>query len=361
MVFSWFLACSGGEEDSGDLAWGPLGGDSATNGDSTGDTSSGDTGTYSGAGFPKNMLMPPEGLIQGETFTIPVDRGLAWEWDSTFSIDGRARPQLFQQSDGTLVMTVQLVSEGKSLFALTSTNGSAWDRSSVAFLEPELFAPLNCGNKLEDAYVTYLPDATFLLIAEGSYDPELDGDPEWTTWCRATSATGETFSPDVSGYAFEGGDSDVGHPGDPGGILLSDYTSLVYYNSEETHDLGGIRALIGGAPDWDFTAVDEADVLIEPDVEPAPVYLEGGGVRVYYTLGEDGGIGEVDFEDGVTASGDMLALANPDADCSEVGAVCYRDPVVVHLVDDRIAMYFTMITSDSNGYSYAIQRAWATD
>lgn len=348
------LGCSGGEEDSSDLPWGPFG-DSGWNEDSTTDTGSGTVGLDS------SLLAPPANLWQAASFTLPPDRGWAWEYDASFSIDQRSRPQLYIRNDGVYVMIVGLASEGKSRFAMTSDNGDAWDRSTIPFVEPELFAPLNCGSQLDDAFVAYQTDGTYAMVVEGAYDPELDGDPEWRQWCRATSDDGETFWPDVDGYVFSGGEADGGHPADAGTVQLSDYSVLAYYDSRATDNAGGVRAALSGVSAASFETLDVGDVLNAPAVEATPVYLEGGGLRVYYTRNDDGGIGVADLLDGVNPSGDALALANAGADCSALYAECYRDPVVLRLPDDRLVLYFTRVMLENDGYSYAIQRAWATD
>lgn len=353
LSFAALVGCSGGEEDSADLPWGPLSGDSGAPEDTS-------EPLDSGVIVPE-LFAPPAALWQAANFTVEPARGLTWELDTTFSLDNRALPEFYIRGDGTIVMLSSVVAEGKSRVALPSADGDVWDRTNNPFISPEDFEPLNCGTRLDDGFVSYEADGTYTLFVEGAYIPDGGETPDWSVWCRATSADGDSFTPDVDGYAYVGIEVDGNRPGDAGAITLSDDSSMAFYNGVASGDPGGVRLALRGAGEREYVSINVGDVLPAPAIEANPVYLEGGGLRLFYVAGENGGIAFVDAPEGLPEGEGTVAVANTGTDCSVIYTECYRDPAYLLLPDGRMALYFTRVMLENDGYSYAIQRAWATD
>ena len=337
-------------------------GDPGETGDSvdTGDTGSGgDTGVV---GLDASLLFAPASFWQAPSFTVEPARGLLWERDTAFSIPGITVPQIFVRADGSYGMFVTVNATGNDRYLLTSDDGVTWSDPPELLFAPADFAPLDCGTRLEDAVVLYQPDGSYLLVLEASYTEEGGLTPLWRRWCQATSPDGVTFTPNTESYFFTGLEGDEGVPSVPGALPLSDGAQLVYYNAAMGSPTQGIRVAIGAQPDVMLTQVSGAAVLPISDVDPLPVYLEGGGIRLYHTHGPGGGPGYAEMAGGVLAEGDAGVINNTEPDCVVEGGECLLDPAFLHLPDDRLVLYYSRVTLNADGtFSEAVERAWATD
>lgn len=326
----------------------------------TGDSA--DSGDTAVVGLDESLLSPPATFWQAPSFTVEPGRGLAWERDTSFSIPGVTVPQVFVRDDGRYGMLVTVNATGNERYLLTSDDGVAWSDPPELLFAPADFAPLDCGDRLEDAAVLYQPDGSYLLVLEATYTEEGETVPIWRRWCQATSPDGVTFTPNTEAYFFIGLEGDEGVPSVPGALPLSDGSQLVYYNAALGSPTQGIRVATGAQPDVTLTQLSGAPVLPTDDVDPAPVYIEGGGIRLYHTHGPGGGPGYADMAGGVVAQGDAGLINNAEPDCVVAGGECLLDPAFLHLPDGRLVLYFSRVTLNGDGtYSEAIERAWATD
>ncbi|GDX80962.1 hypothetical protein LBMAG42_27730 [Deltaproteobacteria bacterium] len=339
--------------DTGDTA------DSAESGDNSDSADSGDTAVE---GLDASLLAPPASFWQAPSFTVEPGRGLAWERDTAWSIPGLTVPQIFVRADGTYGMLVTVNATGNDRFLITSDDGIEWSDPPKLLFSPADFAPLDCGDRLEDAAVLYQPDGSYLLVLESTYTEEGGVTPLWRRWCQATSPDGVTFTPNTESYFFTGLEGDEGVPSVPGALPLSDGSQLVYYNAAMGSPTQGIRVAIGAQPDVTLAQLAGTAVLPISDVDPLPVYLEGGGIRLYHTHGPGGGPGYAEMAGGVVAEGDSSLINNTEPDCIVAGGECLLDPAFLHLPDGRLVLYYSRVTLNGDGtYSEAIERAWATD
>jgi hypothetical protein len=106
------------------------------------------------------------------------------------------------------------------------------------------------------------------------------------------------------------------------------------------------------------------NLLSPAQVDPDPVYLEGGGLRLYHTCGHLGSPGYAETLDGL-AFGEDIPLIETDGNCLEedVG-VCESllDPSFLRLEDDSMWLYFTWLAHhEDDTWETAIVRARVLD
>lgn len=312
------------------------------------------------------LLAPPEALWQADYLTVPRDRGLQWEIDPDFVLKDFTVPQVFLREDNTWGLLVTNMYDPEGRWIASSEDGLTWATPTEALLEPEDFT-LDCGNRLEDAFVVVEPDGRYRMVLDASLltRPE-DGFTEWRRWCQAVSDDGgHTFEP-LDEYLYTGNENDDGRASVPHGLVLNDWSLLVYYVGDLYHaeTRGGIRAVRVFPETGEIEDVATENVLPDMDVDPMPTYLEGGGgLRLYHTHGPGGGAGLADTTDAIGFTGDRQLLDNGPVDCITIGGVCYVDPTVMRLPDDRLVMYFTIFIDDGPGtpLNAGIHRAFATD
>ncbi|MBN1335420.1 MAG: hypothetical protein JXB39_05620 [Deltaproteobacteria bacterium] len=341
--------------------------DSGVQGD-TGDT--GDTGGTGPPRLDRALLAPPDGWYAASYHTVEPGRGLAWERDMAFRIENFTVPQVYVRPDGILVMlATSMTTPEAGRWYLTSPDGLEWTPASESLLDDSDF-PVNCGNRLEDGFLLPTSDHGFRLVLEGTLLDEKSDRTIWRRWCQATSPDAIGFTP-IGDYFYEGSPNDAHVPSVPSPFLLADGSALVYYVGDLYNDASrqgnGIR--IARVPDGGDHAEPwaSANVLPAGHVDPMPVYLEGGGLRLYHTMSSQ--TPEVGPGPGVAESGDASTFTPPvrllegEGNCNDPkGGECLLDPVYLRLPDGTMLLYFTWLRSDAEGRtSFGIGRAFATD
>lgn len=339
------------------------------------DTAAVDTGdTHPPPAVDLEDLVPPDGFWQGDYYTVPSDRGLEWERDETFSIDNFSVPQVYVLPDESFIMLATNMEDPQGRWYLTSEDGLTWTAAEEPLFLPDAF-PQDCGNRLEDGALLVKEDGTQHLLLEGTMLDEETDSTDWRVWCQAESADGESFTA-VEGYFYTGSEADGDLPSVPYVFLLADWNALIYYMGDLYSEVGGEEAGNGiRIARWE-QGEDQAEPWVARNIlprdllDPMPVYLEGGGMRLYHThtldTSEDDrrdgpAPGYADSTDGVTFT-DPVRLLTPEGHCYDGMGECLLDPAFLHLPDDTLVLYYTLLERDDNDQTFvSIGRAFAVD
>ncbi len=325
------------------------------------------------------QLTPPISLDKARFLTVPTDRGLVWERDEDFLLDNFTVPHVVIRDDGTFMMMATNMEDPEGRWSLDSDDALSWTAAEQALFLPDEF-PQDCGNRIEDGTVLYLEDGGYRLLLEGT---ELDEDTDltdWRVWCQARSDDGHSWEA-TEGIFYAGGPADGDLPSVPTPFTLSNWDALIYYMGDLYGEVGGF----GDGNGMRIASVDagadhaepwiEENILPEGQVDPMPVYLEGGGLRLYHTstvpYGGGGGRagpgpGLTETSDGQTF-GEVTRLIDTDGHCFEpTGGECILDPFFLHLDDGTMVLYYTYLNVDNSGefpdwLSVGIGRAFAVD
>ena len=308
------------------------------------------------------QLQPPDELWQARYFTVPPERGLLWERDPDFWIDNMTVPHIVVLGDGSFMMMATNMADPEGRWSLRSDDGLIWTADDQALFLPTDF-PLDCGNRIEDGTVLYNEDGSYRLLLEGTQLDESVGWTDWRVWCQAHSDDGVSFEP-APGYFYEGSDNDDALISVPTPLTLGDWSALIYYMGDIYSEHGGYEAgngiRIAHAPAGADQAVPwiTDNVLPSGQMDPMPVYLEGGGVRLYHTStapidGNDTlpgpGPGYAETQDGKTFD-DATRILWVDGNCFEYpGGECLLDPFFLHLDDGTLVLYYTQLQVDGGG------------
>ena len=358
------VACTGSSppESPGDTQPGaPTPGDSAQVADSADSAEPGEP-----------MLVPPEGFWQGRFFTIPAERGRSFELDEDFYLEGYTVPQLAVLADGSFVMLATRMDVPTGRWFLTSADALTWTAAEGPLMLPDDFE-MDCGNRLEDGAFHVLSDGRYRVYLEGTQLDQEKDQTLWRAWCQAESDGDLDFEP-LDTYAYMGSKEDGGMPSVPGTLLRSEWSLLVYYvgdlyGADEGSNGVRIATWEGGTR---LTPWVTSNVLADGQIDPLPVYLEGGGLRLYHTSTQNDpetgdalgpGPGFADSPDGVTF-GELARVLLPEGHCTRPdGGECFLDPTLVRLDDGRIVLYFTSLEGNAeDGITRrGIGRAFATD
>lgn len=353
------LACVAGSPAGGDPGSADAGSlDSADTGD-TGD--SGDSGDSA-------RWLPPAWMAEAARFTVPADRGLSWEMDEDFSLDGYAVPQVFVAPDGRfgLLATAMDGRPFEDRLVLWSDDGLSWEEGG-ALLSRTAF-PYTCGERQEDAAVWREDADTWTFLFEGT---SLAAADEWSSeprcFCAATTSDLETWSFDDA--AMWCGSSEDDRISVPAVLPFAAQAPHLWYNGDlmnVTEAGPGIRLaeLETGTHDVEVVV---ADPMLPPEhVDPMPVWREGGGVRLYHTrfVGPAGttGLHVVELDDDLQPTGDDLPILSSPGLCTlEPSGACYMDPAFLALDDGTLLLYFTVAEYSDESIVASVRRAVATD
>jgi len=309
-------------------------------------------------------LSPPDWMWQAEHFMVEPERGLTWERDEDFEIEGYTVPHLFVYPDGRFGMLAGEM-HGEAFEArsvLTSDDGLEWSEGAPLFW-PDDF-PIECGERLQDATVWIRTEDSYLFILEGYDESFSEEDPPVSYFCHATSPDGNSFEHQDS-YFYEGG-YEGGVFSVPSAISRSDGDALLFYMDHLGGENEGIHVLEADADSLATQVLSDGSIMDEHHVDPDPVYLADGGLRLYHTwfwpleqggMWESRGLAYVPLDEDLLPTAEATVLVESDEDAGED----IFDPSMVRLHDGTLVLYFTSMISGDEGNSFAIKRAFATD
>lgn len=314
---------------------------------------------------------PPPWLWQAQHLTVAPDRGLVFEIDEDFEIVDRTVPQLYVLPDGRFGMLVTRMGSSEEHWARTvlySDDGLTWT-DGEPLLWPDDFEQ-NCGNRLQDGAVWIQDEQTYRFVMEGFYDQAKQGEQplEETFLCHGTTTDGASF--ELSDDYFWTGELEDECNSVLSALTLESGLGLFFYNGDLTRlsDEGpGIRAFTADPETLAIEVQTPAPLLPWYHVDPNPLFLEGGGLRLYHTwfAEEHGGplagtgLGAVDLDEDLNAIGEPVLVLEAIGDEQEGDKP--MDPTLLQLSDGRLVLYYTSFVREP-GVAYArIRRAFAVD
>jgi hypothetical protein len=323
-------------------------------------------------GLDPSLLLPPEGLWQARHATVEPARGLVWERDEGFALERFSVPHILPKPGGGFTLLATNLDDPYGRWSLDSPDGLDWTPAEQALFRPGDF-PQDCGDHLEDGTVLHEAGGGARLILEGTEVNETMGSTDWRRWCQAYAADGVSFEP-VDGYFYEGSAQDDGQISVPSPLHLSDWSAIIYYQGDLYSHVGGSEAGNGvriarvGAGAAQAEPWITENILAPGMLDPMPVYLEGGGVRLYHTYNlhpDDLSPDSPGPSPGFTDSADGANFAEPtrlfevDGSCMDPdGGECVLDPFFLRLDDGTMVLYFTSLRM---GEPMRIGRAFAAD
>lgn len=326
----------------------------------TGDTETGDTSEDSDSG---ELHDPERWLINADwnrALSVPADRGLSWAMDESFSIDDASVPSiLVLHEGGGYRMFLTFHDQHGRIAMLHSDDALEWGDRVDEVLHTDLLDIE--GGLLTDAAPIYLDDGSYRVFAE-AYD---SGNNE--TEVRAVrTRDGETFQYE-KGVLFNPSKNDQQITSVLGPLWYepSNAWFIYYVGNWAGKDGDGIR-LQSSSDGESFSPLVTENILHKGDVDPNPVRVEGGGIRLYHTSGRpDGQPGLATSADGLVFEdqGPMSSFDGSTCDPTlmVVGDRCLLDPFFLRLPDDRLLLYFTQIEKQETTQTYSVRRAFSTD
>lgn len=315
--------------------------------------------------------VPPAWLWQAQHLTVAPDRGLVFEVDEDFELQDLTVPQLYVLPGGGFGMLATRMGASDDYPArtlLTSEDGLSWSEGE-ALLWPDDFEQ-DCGNRLQDGAVWVQDETTYRFVMEG-FDESIE-EPEQhleeTFLCHGTTTDGRNF--ELSHDYFWTGEREGECNSVLAALTITSGEGLFFYNGDLTNksDEGpGIRAFTIDPVDLEPQVQTPGPILPWYHVDPNPVYLEGGGLRLYHTWfteqpdspREGTGLGAVDLDDELNAMGEPTLVFEATGDFDEGDLP--MDPTLLALSDGRLVLYFTSFVSEPEAAYGQIRRAFAMD
>ena len=249
-----------------------------------------------------------------------------------------------------------------------SRDGVSWTSEGVLDLGG---LPEECGRTALDVSVQETESGYRVIVetwlrSSGLMDPsgrEAPQEESPTVLCALESTDAERWVPVEQALRWPGLSKSW-----PSGLeFVGDSSSGLFYFVDTFPDLDGIRMgqLEGGV----LTAVGRrATLLPEAHVDPMPVALENGGIRLYHSRSLEGILAVSDSTDGqnfgesrpLKGLSGQVCHAPPERPSPP--DACFLDPALIQAVDGRLVMYFSVFESLPGGVERrGIGRAFAVD
>jgi len=307
-----------------------------------------------------------------QALSVESERGLSWEVDESFLIDGHTVPTVMVMHNGGYRMFTSSPQRGV-ISVHGSDDGLNWLKMPLEFTAGGL--PDECGEVLLDVSVRYLSDGQYLLQAETWSRPEgvmnigralvedASKSENPVTLCGWRSPDGDVWEA-VSGELFE--PDAASWPSGFEALGFGSRSALYYVDTYP--ELDAIRiALVRGDEVGSYGSREP--LLERSHVDPNPVHIIGGGVRLYHTHSAmTGELGAADSDDGVIFGEDLpleglsgqLCYTPPERPSPEDR--CMFDPFYLRLNSGRMVLYFGVFETTASGSDRkGIGRAFAVD
>ncbi len=294
-----------------------------------------DSGDPGDSGAPDGVR-PPPWFADAARFTVPDARGWEWRRDDSFVIADASVPQVFVGPDGRygMLATDNSISPrvtGRVLHG--SDDGVAWSDDGVLFDAADFGE--QASERLVDAALVPRSDGwTFLvegITGDGGYI-------ERSFWvARSTDFSTWDLDPEPLRTTAEG----IVHASVPSAFATETETVL-WVNSFDARGVTGVKDL--GVDPASLAIVGRAGAggLWPPDlVDPLPVYLEGGGARMYLANIDPGaaGIYLAELGPALAPVGDPTPVIVPEG--ADGCDTMLMDPALLQLPDGRLLLYAT--------------------
>jgi hypothetical protein len=318
----------------------------------------GDSGSKSGAEL--GAFVPQNAWERG--LSVSQSKGQVWERDADFFISGHTVP------------TLLVLEQGYRLFSSAPQRGQIAVHSSVDGVQwvpgPNLDLSAQseaCPGMALDLSVQRIPEGYQLIVetwanGRGLMDPSGQATPQKespTRFCTWTSPDGDHWT--ASG-SLVWKDSDSTWPSGLEGFQNNGESALYYVDTRP--ELDGIRRAV--LEDGTVKAGARKTLLPKAHVDPNPVHLLEGGVRLYHTRVLAGALAYADSKDGLVFAKSKLLKGLSGQICyapperPSAPDACYLDPFFLRLQDNRQVLYFSLFESLPGGVERrGIGRAWS--
>ena len=314
---------------------------------------------------------PSESQIQAVSFAasgaaLSAERGLSWKRDEGFLLANHTVPTVLEMAHETVLFTS--APERGHIAIHRSKDGLNWEAGGRIDLGA---LPEGCGVTALDVSVHATASGYRLIVEtwlrpQGLMDPSGQAVPQEdspTRFCALDSPDGQTWTPMDSPLDWPGLSASW-----PSGLEFVPQSRGEHFFYVDTYpDLDGIRfgAIENGVL---VSKGQRATLLPSTHVDPAPVLLEQGGVRLYHSRSLEGVLAFSDSSDGVQF-GESVPLdglsgqvCHAPPERPSAPDKCYLDPAFLRLKDDRLVLYFSVFESLPGGVERrGIGRAYAVD
>lgn len=298
-------------------------------------------GSYSMA-FVTLIPVTPTGAIDWKTFfTLKPDEGISFSLDTTAVIPNAGVPGPNIANDGRVILGYAGEPGGRGQ-AVSNDNGRT-------------FTPLSgyAAPQAGDGAFIYLPDGRTRFIAE---EPLPTSTPQrhkgrLVSWI---SFDGINWSREA-GVRYQPGAEDDSIASVPAALQVADSLWRMYYVGD-WYRSNGTRTAISTDWGWSWKAESRQNILRNHDVDPHPVYLTDGRVRIYHRhMRAPGGIAFTEG-DGLAFDTTKTQLLLPDG-VGFPGSLF--DPAVVKFPNGDVACYIGAVPFRGQPGAPKIIAAWA--
>ena len=267
--------------------------------------------------------LPSQAINWKPYFTLAPDEGTEFVVDTTAIVPGGGVPVVNITNGGKIILT-SAGGPGLKSFEV-SNDGKSYTPTAIAQRGP-------------DGGFVYLPDGRTRFLGE---EPAPGNTPERhksriISWI---SSDGRTWARE-SGIRYQPGTEDDSIASVPSVIQVQDSTWRMYFVGD-WYRTNGTRTAISHDWGWTWQQESTTNILRRGDVDPHPVYLTNGRIRLYFRAGMgkppgESGVGYCDSDDGLdfdTSAAKLLVsdLAAP--------SMLKLDPAVLKLPNGDVICY----------------------
>lgn len=276
-------------------------------------------------------------------FTLQSEEGISFSLDTTTVIPDAMVPSVNIANDGRIILGFASPQGGRGQATTTDTG--------------KTFVPLTGYAKAEagDGAFIYLPDGRTRFVAE---EPLPTSTPQrhksrLVSWI---SSDGINWNREP-GVRYQPGAEDDSIASVPVALQVADSLWRLYYVGD-WYRTNGVRTALSTDWGWTWEAESCGNILRKNDIDPHPVYLTDGGIRIYhrYLQQGQGGIAFTDGE-GLIFDTTKTKILLPD---SKGGQNLLLDPAVVKFPNGRVACFIGALPRLNQPGNPKIIVAWAT-
>jgi len=287
-------------------------------------------------------LLQSQPIAWKQYFTLAPDEGLEFIVDSAAMVPGGGVPVLNITRAGAMMLTSAGGAQLKA-FELTQ-DGRILRQTTIAQRGP-------------DGGFVYLPDGRARFLGEEP-DPTRTAQRHKSRIVSWVSNDGQNWIRE-SGIRYQPGAEDDSISSVASVIQVKDSTWRMYYVGDFYRTNGTRTAL---SFDWGMTWQQESKVNVVGfgNVDPHPVYLSNGKIRLYFRMGmnrppDKAGVGYCDSDDGLHFDTLKATLLISDA---AVPAMFKLDPAVMKLPNGQVVCYIGAAPSFGQTVAPKLIAAW---
>lgn len=253
------------------------------------------------------------------------------------------------------VPTVNIANDRRVILGFTSPQGGRGQTTTAD--TGRTFIPLTGYTKAGagDGAFIYLPDGRTRFIAE---EPLSTSTPQrhksrLVSWI---SFDGINWTRE-QGVRYQPGTEDDSIASVPAALQVADSVWRLYYVGD-WYRTNGIRTALSTDWGWTWQAESHGNILRKNDIDPHPVYLSDGRIRIYHRYLQPNGRGGIAFTDGNGLIFDTTKtqILIPD---SVVKSGLLLDPAVLRFPNGRVACFIGLVPPLNQPTKPKIIAAWA--